>query len=113
MKKVILALVAAAVVAVASVAPQPAEASKRSRAVATGVAIGLGAAIVGGAIASGSRPAYAYPRTYYPVAGYEPYPTYYVRAPYGCPGGYWARRPVRDRWGNVVGWSKPRFFCPY
>ena len=59
-----------------------------------------------------AAPGYAYPRTYYPVAGYEPYPVYTQPAPYGCPGGYWARRPVRDQWGNVVGWSRPRFFCP-
>ena len=56
-------------------------------------------------------PAYAYPRTYYPVAGYEPY-AYGAAPAYGCPGGYWARRPVRDPYGNVVGWSRPRFFCP-
>ncbi|MEA3022087.1 MAG: hypothetical protein QOK01_939, partial [Alphaproteobacteria bacterium] len=24
----------------------------------------------------------------------------------------WARRPLVDRWGNVVGYSRPRFFCP-
>jgi hypothetical protein len=36
------------------------------------------------------------------------------RRPYpdGCPGGYWARRPLHDRWGNFVGWSRPRFICP-
>jgi hypothetical protein len=71
----------------------------------------LGAAIVGSAIANST--AYAYPRAYYPVAGYERYPAYAGGPAYGCPGGYWARRPVRDQWGNVVGWSKPRFFCPY
>ena len=35
-----------------------------------------------------------------------------VAPAYGCPGGYWARRPLRDPYGNVVGWSRPRFFCP-
>jgi hypothetical protein len=31
---------------------------------------------------------------------------------YRCPGGYWARRPLRDAYGHVVGYGKPRFFCP-
>jgi hypothetical protein len=35
-----------------------------------------------------------------------------VRGPVGCPGGYWARRPVVDGYGNMVGYSRPRFFCP-
>jgi hypothetical protein len=110
MKKTFIALAAIATIAVAAVsAPTPAAARNN-----TGLAIGagiLGAAIVGGAIAN-SAPAYAYPRAYYPAAGYEPYPVYSQPAAYGCPGGYWARRPQRDQWGNVVGWSRPRFFCP-
>jgi hypothetical protein len=48
---------------------------------------------------------------YAPVAGYEPY-EYNGGYPVACPGGYWARRPLVDRWGNVVGYSRPRFFCP-
>jgi hypothetical protein len=32
--------------------------------------------------------------------------------PVACPGGYWARRPLRDPYGNFVGWSRPRFICP-
>ncbi len=112
MKKSILVLAAVATIAVTSVASiDSAEASRRGRAIGAGIAAGIGAAIIGGAIVN--SPAYGYPRTYYPVAGYEPYPAYGIAAPYGCPGGYWARRPVRDRWGNVVGWSRPRFFCPY
>ena len=59
-----------------------------------------------------SSPAYAYPRAYYPVAGYEAYPAYAAAPAYTCPGGYWARRPIRDPYGVVVGWSRPRFFCP-
>ncbi|HVY00240.1 MAG TPA: hypothetical protein VHA55_10685 [Pseudorhodoplanes sp.] len=114
MKKAFLALAAAATIAVSTLAtPTPADARCRGCAVGAGIAAGLvGAAIVGSAIAN-SPPAYAYPRAYYPVAGYEPYPAYVAAAPYGCPGGYWARRPIRDQWGNVVGWSRPRFFCPY
>jgi len=105
MKKALLALATIAVLAVASLAPTPADA--RCRGCVVGGAV-LGGLIIGGAIAN----SYAHPRSYYPVAGYDPYPAYYARAPYGCPGGYWARRPLMDRWGNVVGYSRPRFFCP-
>jgi hypothetical protein len=113
MKKAFLAFAAAATIALSTLAtPTTADARCRGCAVGAGVAAGvLGAAIIGGAIAN--SPAYAYPRTYYPVAGYEPYPAYAGAAPYGCPGGYWARRPIRDGYGHVVGWSRPRFFCPY
>jgi hypothetical protein len=105
MKKALLALATTAVLATVSMAPTPADA--RGRGVGIGLGI-LGGVIVGSAIAN----SYGYPRSYYPVAGYEPYPAYYQPSPYGCPGGYWARRPVVDRWGNVVGYSRPRFFCP-
>jgi hypothetical protein len=45
--------------------------------------------------------------------GYAPYPAYYGGPPVGCPGGYWARVPVVDGYGNVIGWrGKPRYFCP-
>lgn len=81
-----------------------------------GAAIGAGAiiggAIIGNALAGPPPPAYAYPQ-YAPVDGYAYYDGYAMRAPVGCPGGYWARRPLYDRWGNQVGWSRPRFFCPY
>jgi hypothetical protein len=110
MKKTVIALAAMATIAAA--AATPAQAGSKSGAFAAGAAVGLGAAIIGGAAIANSRPAYAYPQTYYPVRGYEPYPVSAQPAPYGCPGGYWARRPVRDPYGNVVGWSRPRFFCP-
>lgn len=111
MKKTLLALATSAVLAVATLAPTPADARCRGCGVAAGVIGGLAAgAIIGGAIAN-SRPAYAYP-AYAPVQGYTVYDGYYATAPVGCPGGYWARRPIRDQWGNVVGWSRPRFFCP-
>ena len=103
MKKALLALATTAVIATATLAPTTSDARCRGCAVGLGV---LGGVIVGSAIAN------AYPRTYYPQAGYDPYPAYYAAAPVGCPGGYWARRPVYDRWGNVVGYSRPRFFCP-
>lgn len=105
MKKTLLALATTAVVATAAMAPTAADARCRGCGIGLGI---LGGVIVGGAIAN----AYAYPRTYYPVQGYEPYPAYYAGAPVGCPGGYWARRPVYDRFGNVAGYSRPRFFCP-
>ena len=111
MKKLLLAIAASAVLAVATLAPTTADARCRGCGVGLGIVGGLAAgAIIGGAIA-GSGPAYAYPQAYYPVAGYQPY-AYGAAPAYGCPGGYWARRPIRDPYGNVVGWSRPRFFCP-
>jgi hypothetical protein len=111
MRKTLLAIATSAVLAAATLAPTTADARCRGCGVGLGIAGGLVAgAIIGGAIAN--SPAYAYPRTYYPVAGYEPYEGYAVAPAYACPGGYWARRPVRDGFGNVVGWSRPRFFCP-
>jgi MFS family permease len=113
MKKALIALVAIATIAVAMIGD--AEAQRRRG--PSGAAIGLGVlggiaagAIIGGAIAT-SRPGYAYP-AYGIVPGYVAYDGYYVAAPIGCPGGYWARRPRYDQWGNMVGYSKPRFFCP-
>ena len=81
------------------------------------VAALIGFAIAGSAPAMAcgytpcGAPAYAYPPAYYPVQGYAPY-AYGAAAPVGCPGGYWARRPLVDAYGNVVGYSRPRFFCP-
>ena len=72
-----------------------------------GAGIGLAAgAIIGGAIANSG------PRYYGPAPGYVVYEGYGAPYPASCPGGYWARRPVRDGYGNVVGWSRPRFICP-
>jgi hypothetical protein len=105
MRKTILAIAAGTLLAVATLAPTAADARCRGCGIAAGI---LGGLIVGGAIAN----AYAYPRIYYPEAGYEPYPVYAARAPIGCPGGYWARRPLLDRHGNVVGHTRPRYFCP-
>ena len=110
MRKTVLAIAASALLAAGTLAPTPADAYCRGCGVAAVIGGLAAGAIIGGAIAS--SPAYAYPRGYYPVAGYEPYPVYYAPPAYGCPGGYWARRPLRDPYGNVVGWSRPRFFCP-
>ena len=109
MKKTLLALATSAVLAVATLTPSPADARCRGCGIAAGV---LGGMILGGAIVGATRPAYAYPQAYYPVQGYEPYDNRVMRYPVDCPGGYWARRPLRDQFGNVVSWSRPRFFCP-
>lgn len=113
MKKSLIAFAAAATVATATIAvPTSADARCRGACVgAVGLGI-LGAAVVGSAIANAQTPGYGY-RAYAPAPGYEPYRTYYVAAPVGCPDGYWARKPRHDRYGNFIGWSKPRFVCPY
>jgi hypothetical protein len=109
MNKTLLAFVAAASMAVSLLATPPAaEARCFGCAVGAGVVGGvIAGAIVGSAIASTYGPAYVV------QPGYVAYPGYVVGAPVGCPGGFWARRPVAyDAYGNVIGWSRPRFFCP-
>jgi hypothetical protein len=108
MKTTTAALAAAGMLALASVmAPTGADAGCRGCGVAAGIIGGIAAgAIIGGAIANSAYPAYAV------APGYTPYPAYAAAVPVGCPGGYWARRPLVDRSGNVVGYSRPRFFCP-
>ncbi|MBS0247592.1 MAG: hypothetical protein JSR61_13315 [Proteobacteria bacterium] len=108
MKKVILAIAAAATIAAGSMTVTgPAEARCRGCGVAAGVVGGLAVgAIIGSSIANSQ------PRYYAPEPGYVVYDGYARRYPVSCPGGYWARRPLHDRWGNFVGWSRPRFVCP-
>jgi hypothetical protein len=108
MKKTIFALAAAATLAAGTLAaPQPANAYCRGCAVGAGVIGGIAAgAIIGGAIANSQ------PRYYAPEPGYVVYGGYGAPYPIACPGGYWARRPLHDRYGNFVGWSRPRFICP-
>ena len=108
MKKAIFAIAAAAVLAVGTLsAPTPAEARCNGCGVGAGIIGGLAAgAIIGGAIANSG------PRYYGPDPGYVVYEGYGARYPSDCYGGYWARRPMRDGYGNVVGWSRPRFVCP-
>jgi len=108
MKRTIFALATAATLATGAVsAPTPADARCYGCAVGAGVAAGvIGGAIIGGAIAN-SAPAY-----YAPAQGYVVYQGYGAPYPVACPGGYWARRPLYDQWGNPVGWSRPRFICP-
>ena len=108
MKKAILAIAAAATIAAGTLSvPKTADAGCYNCGVGLGVAGGLVAgAIIGGAIAN-SQPGY-----YGPAPGYVVYNGYGAPYPASCPGGYWARRPLRDGYGNVVGWSRPRFICP-
>jgi hypothetical protein len=111
MMKTLTTFTAAATVAAALLAA-PTDASARWRggggAVGLGILGGIAAgAIVGSAIANSYGPAYVV------QPGYAVYPGYAVAAPVGCPGGYWARVPVMDGYGNVVGYrGRPRFFCP-
>jgi hypothetical protein len=108
MKKTMTAIAAAGVFAFAAVSvPNDAQAGCRGCGVGFGILGGLAAgAIIGGAIANSAYPAYAV------QPGYDAYPAYGAPVPVACPGGYWARRPLIDQWGNVVGYSRPRFFCP-
>ena len=111
MKKTVLAVATAAMLAAATLTPTAADARCRGCGVAAGVFGGLAlGAIVGGAIAS-SRPAYAYP-AYAPAPGYVVYEGYAAAGPVPCPGGYWAHRPIVNPYGQVVGYTRPRFFCP-
>jgi hypothetical protein len=108
MKKTFVAVAAAASLGLATLsAPTTAEA--RCWGLGCGLAVGLGVlggVAIGTAIANSAYPAYA------PAPGYVAYPGYGAAYPVGCPGGYWARRPLVDPYGNVVGYSRPRFFCP-
>jgi hypothetical protein len=108
MNKTLLALAAATSITVSLLAAPPAEARCWGCAVGVGVAAGVvTGAIVGSAIANSYGPAYVV------QPGYVAYPGYAVAGPVGCPGGYWARRPVAfDAAGNPIGWSRPRYFCP-
>ena len=108
MKKTMTAIAAAGLFAFAAVSvPNEALAGCRGWGVGLGIVGGLAAgAIIGSAIANSAYPAYAI------QPGYVAYPAYAAPVPVGCPGGYWARRPLVDQWGNVVGYSRPRFFCP-
>jgi hypothetical protein len=109
MKKVLIALAAAATIAAGTLsAPTTADARCHGCAVGAGVIGGLAAgAIIGGAIANSQ------PRYYAPAPGYVVYQGYGAPYPAACPGGYWARRPIAfDAYGNPVRWSRARFICP-
>ena len=116
MMKTLTTLTAAATIAVAlTAAPSDAFAQRRGAAIGLGILGGVAAgAIIGGAIANSNQGYYGpgYGPGYVVQPGYAAYDGYYAAAPVGCPGGYWARRPMYDRWGNQTGWSRPRFICP-
>ena len=100
MKKAILAIAAAAIIAAGTLtAPTTADARGGRNALAIGAGI-LGAAIIGNAIANGT-----------PRGGYVYYEGYNAPYPYACRHGYWARQRLYDRYGEFVGWSKPHFVC--
>ena len=110
MMKTLTTLTAAATIAVAlTAAPTDAFAQRRGAAIGLGILGGVAAgAIIGGAIANSYGPGYVVQPGYVGVSRL-------LRggAPVGCPGGYWARVPVYDPYGNVVGWrGRPRYFCP-
>ena len=113
MMKTLTTFTAAATVAAALLAA-PTDANAQWRRGWGGPAVGLGilggvaaGAIVGSAIANSYGPAYVV------QPGYVAYPAYAGGPPVGCPGGYWARVPVYDGYGNVIGWrGRPRYFCP-
>ena len=96
MNKTLTALVAAATLA-GSLAGTATNASAQGRGFLPGLIVG---GIVGGAIVGATAP-----------RGYVAYPAYAAPYPVGCPGGYWARLPRTDAYGNVF-YSRPRFFCP-
>lgn len=107
MKKTFVAIAAAAAIAAGAFATTPAEARCHGCGVGAGIVGGLAVgAIIGSSIAN-SQPGY-----YAPQPGYVVYDGYSRSYPVSCGGGYWARRPLYDRWGNQIGWSKPRFVCP-
>jgi hypothetical protein len=107
MMKTVTTFTAAATVAVALLAA-PSDANAQFRRWGLPIIGGIAAgAIIGSAIANTYGPAYVV------QPGYAPYPAYAYGPPVACPGGYWARVPVVDPYGNVVGWrGRPRFFCP-
>jgi hypothetical protein len=109
MRKVLTRLMGAALIAGTLAASATSADAQYRRGWGVGPAVGLG--ILGGVIV-GSAIANSYGRQYVVEPGWEPYAAYRVRGPVGCPGGYWARRPVVDGYGNMVGYSRPRFFCP-
>ena len=109
MKKAVFAIAVVSVLAVEIAgAPSPAYARPTS-----GCAIesDVDAAIAGSAL-TGPRWGYAWWR-YAPTPGYVVYSGSYRPQPVDCPGGYWTRLPILDKWGNQVCWSRPKFVCPY
>ena len=115
MKKALIALAAAAALLLTVAAPGTAEAQGRAERQFFR-ALGIGAAVVGGALLFGhAARAHIEPRyhAYAPVKGYYYHPSYRARPVASCPGGFWSARPIAfDRWGQPSRWSKARWVCP-
>jgi len=111
MKKAFIALATAAALGAGSLAmPSPAEAQS-TRQILRG--IGIGAAVVGGALLFGhAARAHMDPRyhNWAPVEGYYYVdgPRYAAAPPIGCPNGFWGYRV--NNYGQPYG--NPRWICP-
>ena len=112
MKKALIALAATAALVAAVAVPGTADAQGRAeRNFIRG--LGVGAAVVGGALLFGAAArASLEPRyhAYAPVEGYYYVdgPAYAAAPPIGCPNGFWGYRVGRD--GRPRG--NPRWICP-
>jgi hypothetical protein len=111
MKKTLIALATAAALGAASFAmPTPAEAQSTSQILR---GIGIGAAVVGGALLFGhAARAHLDPRyhAYAPETGYYYFdgPRYVAAPPVGCPNGFWGYKV--NKYGQPYG--NPRWICP-
>lgn len=111
MRKAIIALAAAAALGLASFAPGTAHAQGHAERQFLR-ALGIGAAVVGGALLFGAAArAHLDPRyhPYAPVTGYYYVPghVYHVPPPVACPNGFWAYKV--NRYGQPYG--TPRWVC--
>ena len=102
MKKTLSALTAAAMIA-GTLAATATDASAQHRHYRGWGPAGIIGGIVAGTIITGAILA-SRPRGYVVYEGYG-------QPVYG-PGCYWARQPLLDRFGNVVGYSRPVQVCP-
>lgn len=108
MKKALIAVAVAFVLAASAVMPTTAEA--QGRRFWTGVGLGVaGAALFGAAAAAAVDPRW---RGYAPVEGYYYYPGYAAAPGAPCPGGFWGARVVgRNQFGQPI-YGNPRWICP-
>ena len=108
MKKTMLALATVATMAVGTLAPRP----PPMPAATAAQSVRVWQPALSAAPSSAARSPTASRAIMRQLPGYVVYEGYGAPYPAGCPGGYWARRPLRDAYGNFIGWSKPRFICP-
>jgi hypothetical protein len=112
MKKALIAMLAAVALAATVAAPTTADAQGRAERQFFR-ALGIGAAVVGGALLFGAAArAHLDPRyhSWAPVEGYYYFdgPRYAAAPPVGCPNGFWGYRV--NRAGQPYG--NPRWICP-